>query len=112
MRLSQGLLSFGMSATLALLGNGSAVAQKSTDVVAEIGEVKLTLSDLEQQESSKLLQARYDFYQAESKALEELISNTLIAQKAKSENLTVDQLLDRDVKSQVKDPTEDQIRIY
>jgi protein-disulfide isomerase len=112
MRLSQGLLSFGISATLALLGNGSAIAQNSTDVVAEIGGVKLTESDLEQQESSKLLQARSDFYQAESKALEELISNTLIAQKAKSENLTVEQLLDRDVKSQVKDPTEDQIRIY
>lgn len=112
MRLSQGLLGFGISATLALFGNGSAVAQKSTDVVAEIGEVKLTLSDLEQQESSKLLQARYDFYQAESKALEELIASTLIAQKAKSENLTVEQLLDRDVKSQIKDPTEDQIRVY
>jgi hypothetical protein len=112
MRLSQGLLGFGLSATLALVFNGSAIAQNSTDVVAEIGGVKLRLSDLEQQESSKLLQARSDFYQAESKALEELIANTLLAQKAKSENLTVEQLLDRDVKSQVKDPTEDQIRIY
>lgn len=112
MRLSQGLLSFGTSAMLALVFNGSAIAQNSTDVVAEVGAVKLTLSDLEQQESSKLLQARSDFYQAESKALEELIANTLLAQKANSENLTVEQLLDRDVKSQIKDPTEDQIRVY
>jgi protein-disulfide isomerase len=112
MQFSQAVLGFGLSVTLVMFGNGSAVAQKSTDVVAEIGAVKLTLSDLEQQESSKLLQARYDFYQAESKALDDLIDTTLIAQKARSENLTVDQLLDREVKTQVKDPTEDQIRVY
>jgi protein-disulfide isomerase len=112
MQFSQGLLGFGLSVTLAVLGNGSAVAQKSTDVVAEIGPVTLTMSDLEQQESAKLLQARYDFYQAESKALDDLIDRTLIEQKAKSEKLSVSQLLDREVNSQVKDPTEDQIKIF
>jgi protein-disulfide isomerase len=112
MRFSQGLLGFGLSVTMVLLSNGGATAQTSTDVVAEIGGVKLTMSDLEQKESSKLLQARFDFYQAESKALDDLIDTTLIEQKAKSENLTVDQLLDHDVKAQVKDPTEDQIRVY
>lgn len=112
MRFSQGILGFGIGTALVLFGSGSAVAQKGTDVVAEIGAVKLTMSDLEQQESARLLQARYDFYQAESKALEDLIDNTLIAQKAKSEHLTVEQLLQREVTSQVKDPTEDQIRVY
>jgi protein-disulfide isomerase len=112
MQVSKAILGFGLGVTLALLATGSAVAQTGTDVVAEIGAVKLTMSDLEQQESAKLLQARYDFYQAESKALEDLIDKTLLQQKAKSENLTVDQLLDREVKSQVKDPTEDQMRVY
>jgi protein-disulfide isomerase len=105
------LLGFGLGATV-LLGSGSALSQTSTDVVAQIGAVKLTMGDLEQQESSKLLQARFDFYQAESKALDDLIDRTLIEQKARSENLTVEQLLDREVKSQVKDPTEDQMRVY
>jgi protein-disulfide isomerase len=36
----------------------------------------------------------------------------VLEQKAKSENLTVDQLIDRDIKSQVKDPTEDQMKVY
>jgi len=112
MQLSQAFLGFGLGVTLVLLGNGSAVAQKSTDVVAEIGAVKLTMGDLEQQESSKLLQARYDFYQAESKALDDLIDTTLIEQKARSENLTVEQLLNREVKAQIKDPTEDQLKIF
>ncbi|MGA7381774.1 MAG: thioredoxin domain-containing protein [Terriglobales bacterium] len=112
MRFSQVFLGFGLGVTLALLGSASAIAQTSTDVVAQIGAVKLTMSDLEQQESAKLLQARYDFYQAESKALDDLIDKTLIQQKARSQNLTVDQLLDREVKSQVKDPTEDQLKIF
>jgi protein-disulfide isomerase len=112
MQFSQGLLGFALSTTLVLFGTGNAVAQTGTEVVAEIGAVKLTMSDLDQQEAAKLLQARYDFYQAESKALEDLIDTTLIAQKASSENLTVEQLLDRDVRSQVKDPTEDQVRVF
>jgi protein-disulfide isomerase len=112
MPFSRAFLGLGLSVTLALLANGSAVAQTGTDVVAQIGAVKLTRGDLEQQESAKLLQARYDFYQAESKALDDLIDRTLIEQKANSENLTVDQLLDREVKAQVKDPTEDQLKIF
>jgi protein-disulfide isomerase len=36
----------------------------------------------------------------------------LLEQKAKSENLTLDQLMDRDIKSKVTDPTEDQMRVY
>jgi len=112
MRFLKTFLGVGLSVTLALLGSGRAFAQVSTYVVAEIGSVKLTMSDLEQQESAKLLQARYDFYQAESKALDDLIDKTLIEQRAKSESLTVDQLLDRDIKSQIKDPTEDQLKIF
>jgi protein-disulfide isomerase len=89
-----------------------AFAQTDSTVVAEVGGVKLTIGDLQRDESSKLLQARYTYYQAQSKALEDLIDKTLLEQRAKSENLTVDQLVNRDIKSQVKDPTEDQMQVY
>jgi protein-disulfide isomerase len=77
-----------------------------------VGGVKVTLGELEQQESAKLLSAHYQYFQAQSKALEDLIDKKLLEQKAKSESLTVDQLVDRDIKSQVKDPTEDQMKVY
>ena len=112
MRFSQTCVRFGLSAAMALLGSGSVLAQSSNSVVAEVGGVKLTMSDLEREEASKLLQARYAYYQAESKALDDLVEKKLFEQKAKSENLTVDQLIDRDIKSQVKDPTEDQMKVY
>jgi protein-disulfide isomerase len=112
MKFSQTLLGIGLSAALFCTGAGNVLAQDDSTVVAEVGGVKLTMGDLEQQESAKLLSAHYQYYQAESKALEELIDKTLLEQKAKSENLTYDQLMDRDIKSKVQDPTEDQMKVY
>ena len=112
MSVVQTLVRFVVSAIFLLACAHSALAQSDSTVVAEVGGVKLTLGDLEQEESAKLLSAHYQYYQAQSKALEDLIDKTLLQQKAKSENLTVDRLIDRDIKSQVKDPTEDQMKVY
>jgi protein-disulfide isomerase len=102
----------GLTFAMVILGCGSSVAQTESGVVAQIGAEKITARDLEQEESAKLLQARNTYYQAQSKALEDLIEKKLIEQKAKSENLTVSQLIDRDIKSKVQDPTDDQMKVY
>ena len=113
MSVSERLLKFGLSATVALLSAGTLVAQNdNSEVVASVGGVKVTMAELEQEESAKLLSAQYQYYQAQTKALNDLVDKKLLEQKAKSENLTVDQLVDRDIKSQVKDPTEDQLKVY
>jgi protein-disulfide isomerase len=101
-----------LAGALAGLGAGNTFAQTDATVVAEVNGVKLTIADLEQQESAKLLQAHNQYYQAQSKALEDLIDKKVLEQKARSEGLTLDQLVDRDIKSQVKDPTEDQMKVY
>jgi protein-disulfide isomerase len=106
-------LKLGLGAALALLSAGSMVAQNnSNEVVANVGGVKVTMAELEQEESAKLLSAHYQYYQAQTKALNDLIDKKLFEQKAKSENLTVDQLVARDITSQVKDPSEDQMKVY
>lgn len=94
------------------LSAGNALAQTDTTVVAEVNGVKLTVADMEQEESAKLLQAHNQYYQSEKKALEDLIEKRLLEQKAKHDGLTVDQLIDRDIKSQVQDPTDDQMKVY
>jgi protein-disulfide isomerase len=111
MSVSEMALKFGITAALALLCAGPIAAQ-DTSVVAEVGGVPVTMSDLEQEESAKLLAAHYTYYQSETRALNELIDKRLIEQQAKRENLTVEQLLDREVNSKVKDATEDQMRVY
>ena len=112
MLVSRILIRLGLGAALWWTGTGSGLAQNDSTVVAEVGGVKVTLAELEQQESAKLLSAHYQYYQAQNKALEDLIDKKVLEQKATSENLTVDQLIDRDIKSQVKDPTEDQMKVY
>jgi protein-disulfide isomerase len=113
MSISKQILRIGLSAALGFLTSGIVCAQNGAgEVVASVGGVKVTLGELEQEEAGKLLNAHYKYYEAETRALNELIDKKVLEQKAKSENLTVDQLVDRDINSQVKDPTEDQMRVY
>src|ERR1700730_13228252 len=92
---------------------GLVAGQQNSSVVAEVNGDKLTVADLEQKEATELLQSRYKYYQAERKALDNLIDQHLLEMQASKENLTVDQLLQREVTSKLKaDPTEEQLRIY
>ena len=88
------------------------VAAESDGVVAEVSGHKLTAEYLQQKESGKLLQARYQFYINERKALEELIDDQLLTNEARAKGLTVDQLLEKEAYKEVKDPTEDQLQVY
>lgn len=81
-------------------------------VVARVSGNNLTLADLQQKEGGKLLQAEYQYYLNERKALEELIDNQLLADEAHRRNISLDQLLNSEVYKDVKDPTEDQLEVY
>lgn len=110
---SQRLAEIVVHAMLAVLATASiAAGQSDFAVVAEINGEKVTGAQLDQRESGKLLQARYQYYQAQRKALDEYIDNYLLEQQAGRENVTLEQLLERHVNSSVKDPTEDQLQVY
>src|ERR1700730_14911379 len=90
-------------------------AQETPDrdqVIAEVGGQKLTVADLQQQQGGKLLQARYQYYMNQRKALDQLIDDKLIEIEAKKRNLSTDQLLNTVVFKELKDPTEDQLQVY
>lgn len=92
-------------ALIAQSSNGSAT-------IATVNGQKLTFADLERQENNKLLQSRYTYYEAQRKALDDLIDQQILEQQARKENITVDQLIDREVKSKLPaDPTEEQLRV-
>jgi protein-disulfide isomerase len=88
----------------------SASAQSENDVVVEVGGHQFTLADVEQQETSRLLQARNTYYQAQKSAINHFIDEQLLAQKAAAEHITVDELVKRDIASQVVDPTPEQLK--
>src|SRR5277367_5298857 len=81
-------------------------------VVAKVSGANLTLSDLQQDEGGKLLQAEYQYYLNERKALEELIDNRLLGDEARKKNISLEQLLETEIYKGVKDPTEDQLEVY
>jgi protein-disulfide isomerase len=85
---------------------------ESLQVVAEVGGQKLTLGDLQQQLGGKLLQARYQYYMNQRKALDQLIDDKLLEIEARNRRLSVDELLKTVVYKDVKDPTEDQMQVY
>src|ERR1035437_7031832 len=105
------ILIVGISIAAAVVLHGQA-GPESRQVVARVSGVDLTLSDLKSDEGGKLLQAEYQYYLNERKALEELIDNRLLADQARKEGISLDQLLEKEVYKGVKDPTEDQLEVY
>ena len=85
---------------------------ESEQVIAEVGGQKLTLVDLQRQQGGKLLQARYQYYMNQRKALDQLIDDKLIEIEATNRRLSSDQLLNTVVYKDLKDPTEDQLQVY
>jgi len=91
---------------------GLAAEGQKDEVIAQVNGDKLTFADLERKQPAKLLQARYQHYRTERDALDQLIDDHLLEMQAQREKLTIAQLLERHVASQIKDPTEDQLQGY
>ncbi len=106
-----GILALVMSLTTVTNLYGQA-GPDSSQVLARVSNTNLTVGDLQLQEGGKLLQAQYQYYINERKALDELIDNRLLADEARRRNIPLDQLLDTEVYKGVKDPTEDQLEVY
>jgi protein-disulfide isomerase len=109
---SRGLFGVAVGMGLSAVAIQAGAAEPPSAVVAEINGQKLTRADLEQRQAAKLLQARYQHYLAEREALDELVNERLVEMQARSEQLSVEQLLQREVTSKVKEPTDDQLEVF
>jgi protein-disulfide isomerase len=87
-------------------------AENKTEPVAEVGGKTLTMADLQEKEGGKLLQAEYQFYLQQQRAVEDLINDQLLSDEAKKKNMSQEQLLATEIYKGVKDPTEDQLEVY
>ena len=104
---------FAILSPIAVRAANSDISPSSNTVIAEVDGVKVTLGEVEQKRADELFQARTGYYQAQRKAVDNFISDYLLKREAEREHLTVEQLLDRHVKSAVPpDPTEESLRVY
>jgi protein-disulfide isomerase len=102
-------MAFGMS--LSAFAALAAADEKAAAVVAEVGGQKVTRAEVEQKQAARLLQARYQYYLAEREALDRVIDERLIEMQARRDHVSVEQLFQREVISQVKDPTENELQL-
>ncbi len=107
-----GLLVAGMCLGTVVASSHGQSGSDPSIVVANVGGNNLTMADLQQKKGGKLLQAEYQYYLNERKALEELIDDQLLANEARRRNISLDELLNTEVYKGVKDPTEDQLEVY
>src|SRR5260370_8435462 len=84
-----------LALTVMLLTRPVAAGQENSAMVAEVNGDKLTVADLEQREATELLQSRYKYYQAERKALDDLIDQHLLEMQARPQNLPAEHPLHR-----------------
>jgi protein-disulfide isomerase len=101
---------------LALGGNPSKdkFATPTPDtVIASVDGSKITLGELEQKRADYLFQARNNYYESERKVLQGLIDDYLLEKQAQKEGVSVDQLLDKHVKSTMpKEPSEEALHVF
>ena len=105
-------VSLAMVCALNGLGNGQALANDGSSVVARVAGRPLTRDELQQKEAADLLEARYKYYLTEKAALDKLIDQEVVENEARQEKVTVEQLLENHAGKAVKDPTEDQLQVY
>ena len=112
------LLAFGL-----LVGSGNrgwcASDDKSSPVVAVVGGEQITEADLQKKSpndfakaKSNLLNAEFGFYASQRGVLDKAIDDQLLANEAKKQGISVDELLKKETESKAKDPSEDTLRIY
>ena len=90
-------------------------AQESKDnsrVLAEVGNQKITLDELRQKEPARLLNGEYELYQAMNDSLQKLVDQQLLENEAHRQNITVEQLYQRNVTSKLKTPSEADLKLY
>src|SRR3982075_2652761 len=85
--LSSNASRFLLSFTVAIIISCSAAAQQNPGTLAVVNGSAITTQDLQQKEVNHLLQAQYQYYQAERKALDDLIVQRLLEGEAESRGI-------------------------
>jgi len=79
------------------------------DVVARIGETKITRAELDKEVRSQLIELDNQRYEMLKSGLDRMVGEKLFVAEAKARGITVDQLVQTEIKAKVKAPTDEEI---
>lgn len=101
----------------AACGGASSVASPrgpapESEVVARIGDREITLAQVDARALRSNLSAYQALYQARRSAIEELVAEALLEAEARSRGLTRDDLVEREIESEVPEVTEEDVEQF
>jgi protein-disulfide isomerase len=100
----------GWIVALAVLIAAGGVAQAAGEgVVARIGEEQITLEQLEKDVRAQLIEIDNARYEALKNGLDRMIADRIIKTEAEARGVTVEALLDSEVKSKLTTPSEEEV---
>jgi protein-disulfide isomerase len=104
------ILAVTFAACSRLPAGSNRAARKAGPVAATIGKQSIDMSQLDDAIAPELAKIETDRYEARREKLGEMIESMLLAEEAKSEGITDDELLKREVTDKVKTPSDDEIK--
>ena len=95
-------------------GRGGEVpgASAGSEVAARVGDRTFTLADVDAKGQQMNMEAYQALYDARKTALEELVSEHLLATEAAARGITRDALIDQEVNAKIVHPTAEQISAF
>ena len=98
---------------LAAFANECTTTASGDKAVARVNGRELSRQEFDRRVSARLFQARNTYYEAERKALDEVMDELLLEAQAAKEQTTVPGLLERHVNAKIGPaPTDDALRVY
>ena len=91
---------------------GEASRGSVESVVARVGDREITMSELDQKVLATNVKIFQDLYDARRAALGELVADVLLAREAEKRSITVDELVEQEIASDVTPVTEEDIEAF
>jgi len=104
------VFTLGILATMACAAQGGAKDQSKNPIVAKVGNREITSAELEKRAAGQLMRVRQQMYEVKKKALEDYIDEILLEEKAKSEGISTEEWLKKNLDSKIVEPTEEEIK--
>lgn len=89
----------------------SAVVTGSDDVVAKIGDEKITDKEVTEKASTRMMKLLSQMYDIKKQALDEMIDEKLLEKKAKEKNVSLKELY-QEITKDVAEPTDQEAKVF
>lgn len=88
------------------------LSAKDKEIAAEVNGKVITVRELENPLSDQIYQLEMEIFEVKKKKLDELIGNQLLKEEAAKQDISVEELLNKEVYSKVPDVTDEQVERF